>query len=279
MKKNWQTFGHNSVKDLLDRQISSGTLFHAYVFLGPVGIGKQTLAREFAEKLLETSPVSNHPDFHYFDAESLESVEQVRAFITPLHQKPFMGNFNFAVIDNAQLLNKESSNALLKTMEEPTPSTIIVLISQTRNLLPTIMSRSMVLNFSPLADRDFQSFVKDQKTASSDLVTLSLGNPGKLDWFLKGGEEEQELQTNLALLQKAENGNLFEKLLAVEQLAALDTVMLKRLLVWWSDSKKISLKTNPKHFKLLLNISEASSLLNTAMNKKNILQKLLVTSN
>ncbi len=279
MKKNWQTFGHNFNKQLLDKQISSGKLFHAYVFMGPAGIGKQTLAREFAGKLLAASSLYNHPDFHFFDAEAAESVEQVREFIGRLGKKPFLANFNFAVIDSAELLNKESSNALLKTMEEPTLRTVIVLVAQTRNLLPTILSRCVTLNFAPLSESEFTAFATSRAVKDESVIKLSLRNPGKLQWLLDGDTDSKQWKDYLDLLQKAQVGPMSEKLLAVDRLASLDQAKLKQLLSWWQERRKLFLTANPADYALLKNISESSALLNTAMNKKNILQKLLVTSN
>ncbi len=63
MGQNWETFGHNQVKRILDLQLTSGRFAHAYLFLGPESVGKKMLALELAKKILGVSQLNNHPDF------------------------------------------------------------------------------------------------------------------------------------------------------------------------------------------------------------------------
>src|SRR5260221_2148399 len=82
------------------------------------------------------------------DMEGEITVEPILDFIGKLRFKPFMGSKIIAIINNAKNLNLQSGNALLKTLEEPSPSSIIILVSSSGSVLPTVVSRCQVLNFS-----------------------------------------------------------------------------------------------------------------------------------
>ena len=116
MESSWTTFGFEAVKNILDKQMKAGKLAQAYLFCGPEGIGKKTLAVELAKKILQTENVSNHPDFQILSEEGEISVERVRQFIAGLSYKPFFAEKKVAIIDSAQNLNTQSGNALLKTL-------------------------------------------------------------------------------------------------------------------------------------------------------------------
>src|SRR6185295_6471933 len=110
---NWETFGHKQIKNILDRQISSGVMPHAYLFLGAQDLGKRTLALEFAKKVLNTEKLENHPDFQILDVQGEIVVEQALDFMSKMSFKAFFGTKKVAIINNAENLNVQSSNALL----------------------------------------------------------------------------------------------------------------------------------------------------------------------
>ena len=157
----WQTFGHNEIKNLLNKQISSGIFPHAYLFTGPEAVGKKNLALEFAKVVLKADKLENHPDFQILDSEGEIKIEQILEFIGKIGYKPFLGEKKVAIINNAQNLNTQSSSALLKTLEEPSESSVIILIAGSGNILSTISSRCQVLNFSIFSktglDRGFKA--------------------------------------------------------------------------------------------------------------------------
>src|ERR1051326_2085116 len=153
MTHSWVSFGHKHVKNLLEKQLATKNLSHAYLFKGPSGVGKRTLALELAKQILAGENLSTHPDFQMLDASGEIVMEQALEFLERLHLKPFIGQKKVAVINHAQNLNTASSNALLKTLEEPSPSTIIILIAEGA-VLPTIISRCQVFNFNAFTEDD-----------------------------------------------------------------------------------------------------------------------------
>jgi DNA polymerase III subunit delta' len=123
------SFGHTNIKQILGGQIRAGLLYHAYLFTGPEGVGKKRVALEFAKKVLGTENLGNHPDFELFELSGEITMEPVLGLISRLKLKPFIAQKKVAIINDAQNLNTQSSNALLKTLEEPAKDTAIILIS------------------------------------------------------------------------------------------------------------------------------------------------------
>src|ERR1700722_14658809 len=97
----WQTFGHENAKKILDLQLKSGKLAHAYLFAGPQGVGKKTLALELAGKILSSQNLPIHPDFAILDQTESISVERMQQFMEGLSFKPFLGAKKVAIINNA----------------------------------------------------------------------------------------------------------------------------------------------------------------------------------
>jgi DNA polymerase-3 subunit delta' len=260
----WQTFGHTNIKKLLDLQLKSGKFPHAYLFFGPAGLGKKKLALELAAKILSTEKLSNHPDFAILDQEEEIGVERAQQFMEGLGFKPFIGKYKVAVINNAQLMNTQSANALLKTLEEPSASTILILISANKNLLSTIISRCQVFNFNAFTLNQLKDFAKEQKIQSDEhLLKLSFGSVGRL-LELQDSQKLSEEKEKIADFEKIKSGAVADRLTAISKYAELETPDLRQLFSSW-------LFWQPSLY--LLN---AINLLETNKNKKLILQDLFL---
>ncbi len=139
------------IQTILNRQMESGRLSHAYLLVGPKGTEKKSLAKEFAEKVLGLSSLVDllkHPDYAVLDCSEDASAENVREFIGRIALKPFVAKRKFALISNIENLNSQGANALLKTLEEPPENTIMVLTADTRKILPTVLSRCQVFSIN-----------------------------------------------------------------------------------------------------------------------------------
>jgi DNA polymerase-3 subunit delta' len=273
----WETFGHDRLKNILEKQLGSGKLPHAYLFSGPEGIGKKTLALEFAKKVLGAQKLESHPDFHILDSEGEIIVEQVLGFISKISYKPFLGAKKIAVINNAENLNIQSGNALLKTLEEPSESSIIILIAGPGKVLPTIVSRCQVLQFSSFSREDLTQFARAGKLElSEDLLALSFGRTGRLKklsenkvLFLK----EKEIIEEFKKLKKQPLG---EKFSGISALAEMESMDLEKNLLSWFLFQTQALKSEPKEAAKVHALAEAIFALRKNMNKKLVLQSLFV---
>ncbi|TRZ49282.1 MAG: hypothetical protein D4S01_08940 [Dehalococcoidia bacterium] len=180
--------GQDRVVESIKRSLASDKLSHAYLFLGPNGVGKHKTAKEFAKLLNCDSRADDncgkcpscvmtekkaHPDVFFIEKEAGRkniSIVSIRALQIRLSLKPLQGRFNIAII-NAQDLTEEASSSLLKTLEEPLSGTIFILIASIqRALLDTIVSRCQIMRFKALSQTEavrilIRDFNIDEKEA------------------------------------------------------------------------------------------------------------------
>ena len=174
MGKTFQIFGHETIKNILEKQLSAGVFPHAYLFVGPQGVGKKALGLELAQKILGAENVTGHPDFLLLDVEGEIKMESALEFISRLSLKPFIGKYKVAIINNAENLNQQSGNALLKTLEEASGSTIIILVAGFGKLLPTIVSRCQTFNFHGFSKEELVTHSANLSLkATQEMIDLS----------------------------------------------------------------------------------------------------------
>lgn len=198
----WESIrGQDAALDLLRRDLSSGQVAGAYLFYGPDGVGKASVARLFAQAsqcagdappcggcaACEKVIANVHPDVVCIGpAAGTRSIkaETVREeVIWRAHQRPNEGMRQVFIIDDAHLLTRVSQNVLLKTLEEPSAETTLILVTPNlHTLLPTIISRCRRLRFQALARADLIAILEEQledEGAEVDkLVSLSMGRLG-----------------------------------------------------------------------------------------------------
>ena len=206
--------GQNFAKKYLTNSIKSNMVSHAYMFEGPNGIGKNTMARELAAILLEMENLFNSPDYIEIkpDGNSIK-IAQIRKLQSDILVKPYK-SYKIYVIDEAQKMTVEAQNALLKTLEEPPKYAIIILITNNKeSLLDTIKSRCEIIKFTPIPMQEVASYLTvngiDSKRASL-LANFSRGSMKKAielseseEFHLMREEVQKYVETFL-------NGNLIE---------------------------------------------------------------------
>lgn len=179
-----QFLGNAKIVRYLDRALKKGFVSHAYLFEGPAGIGKATLARRFAAELLDDDHegVSKNPDLKYLSPEENRiSVDAIRALQHDLSLYPFKAARKVAIIDQAELMNRTAANALLKTLEEPAPTAVLILVSSgSDRLLDTIRSRCQVFTFNTCRSEEVKEFVagRSDRNKADRIAELAEGRPG-----------------------------------------------------------------------------------------------------
>ena len=178
----WQgIYGHDQVVDFFCRSLACARLASTYLFVGPQGVGKQTFALKLAQALLcqdldesqllacgqcescRLFSAGGHPDLDVIQLPRGKRWLPLELFVGDREHRnqtglchnialrPRLGQRRAAIIDDADWLTVESANCLLKTLEEPPPGALIILIGSSRSRqLPTILSRSQIVQFSPL---------------------------------------------------------------------------------------------------------------------------------
>jgi DNA polymerase-3 subunit delta' len=159
--------GHENNLALLARTVREGRPAHAYLFTGSDGIGKKLVALKFACLLNCDRPgedpegncrtcrriiSENHPDVTIERPEKgMIRIDRIRDLQAFFKYAPVEGRYRVTIIDDAHLMNRSAQNALLKTLEEPPPGRILILVSAKPSLLlPTVRSRSRRIRFNPI---------------------------------------------------------------------------------------------------------------------------------
>jgi DNA polymerase-3 subunit gamma/tau len=138
-----EVLGQEHIVKVLQGSISNDRIGHAYLFSGPRGTGKTTMARIFANAL-ECDPT----DIIEIDAASNRGIDDIRQLRDGVHSLPFNSSYKMYIIDEVHMLTKEAFNALLKTLEEPPAHVIFVLATtELHKVLPTVISRCQSFRF------------------------------------------------------------------------------------------------------------------------------------
>lgn len=272
----WSTLGHENQKSFLDQALSKNQYAHAYLFCGPDAVGKKTLALEFANKILSSenakTPALN-PDLIILDQEKLK-IENIRDLISELSLKPYFYKHKVAVIDNFENANLDAANSILKTLEEPNSSTIIILICKNKKaLLPTIVSRTQVFNFSRLTSGEMKALSGKEE---EKYLHLFNGRIGKMLLFQKDLQFRKSFLENAAALKKIKSAEKVERLSFLKEYADWENKDIANLLDTWIDSEQSDLFQNPSGYKNLQLFSDALSGLSRNFNKKMILQRIFL---
>lgn len=225
--ENWGIVGHEWAVHLLRQALEEGELSHAYLFTGPSGIGKGTLARALASALLcQGSPrpcgecrscrlvaSGNHPDLFWVQPESEVGrlkVEQVRELQRHLSLTPNMASHRVAVLDRFDQATPSAANALLKTLEEPPDFVVLILLApDTDSLLPTIVSRCQVVPLRPIPVPQIARALQERWSLDAETARrLAHLSGGRLGWAVRAITEpdllrrrQQRIEEMVALTQ------------------------------------------------------------------------------
>jgi DNA polymerase III subunit delta' len=218
--------GHDQVVEQFRRAIARNRLASTFLFIGPPGVGKRTFALRLAKAFLCESPKTDvlepcghcpactqvdaqtHPDLEIISKPKDKSEIPIRLFIGEgdnrmrdglcyrISMKAYRGGYKIGIIDDADLLNQEGANCLLKTLEEPPPRTLLILIGTSeQRQLPTIRSRSQIIRFRPLDESTVAELLISRGLVSERRDALRLA-------ALSGGSLQRALELDQADLDE-----------------------------------------------------------------------------
>ncbi|OGO36133.1 MAG: DNA polymerase III subunit delta' [Chloroflexi bacterium RBG_16_56_8] len=258
MTANWNMLGHEWAVDMLRQHVARSAARHAYLFSGPPGLGRRTLALRLAQALNCTHPTApgeacwacrdcrqiesmQHPDLTIIQAEAeggTLKVDQVRELRRTVNLKPYQSKYRLALFLRFQEANDNASNALLKTLEEaPAHAILILTADHPEQLLPTIVSRCEVLRLRPLPVSAIEADLKKRGLEADRarlLAHLSGGRPGYARRLAGDPGLLEKREEHLNDLQTLLPASRVDKFAYAEKLARDKESMRQALLNWLS---------------------------------------------
>ena len=267
MNNNWDLIGHEWAVDMLKKHVINGTTRHAYLFCGPPGLGRRTLALRFAQALNCTSPsdagipcgqcrdckgieAMQHADLSIVQAESeggTLKVDQIREMRKTMILKPYMSRFRVAIFLRFHEANDNAANALLKTLEEaPSYAVLILTADNPEQLLPTIVSRCEVLRLRSSSIDEVKKDLESKGIANEQARLIAHISGGRTGYAHRLIEDEVLLDTReerLNDLLTLLSASRVEKFKYADKLARDKDAMRLAITFWLSYWRDVMLRT------------------------------------
>lgn len=225
--------GHKKNIDFLIAALENKTIAHALCFVGPDEVGKRVIAREIVARALKTSPdrLETHPDYLSVEREVDEKKDKLNRDINITQAKrisgflqncSWLGEKKAVVVNEAESLNAEAANALLKTLEDSIDNNLIILLTvDDRSLPATVRSRCQMFEFSLVPEDEIRvGLVQmgfDEKNCV-EAASLSWGRPGRAIKFLREDGTLEECKSEIERIKKISGQPFYVKLKETEDL-------------------------------------------------------------
>lgn len=224
-------FGQKHIIKYLKKSISNNSVSHAYVFEGPDGIGKRTVAKVFGKALVCESTDSepcrecrscllfqsnSHPDIKTISSNSSIGVDTIRDIVKDVNTKPYYGVRKIYIIENADKMTIQAQNSLLKTLEEPPNYAVIILTtSNIELLLSTLLSRCIIKKFVRNTNEEVYQYIKANYPNSFDekvIISLADGIIGNVKKIISSNDMNRLRQETYNVIKTMVKGKEYEAL-------------------------------------------------------------------
>jgi DNA polymerase-3 subunit delta' len=236
----WQTIGFDKNKKLFEVAIKDGSLGHAYLFSGQEMIGKRTLALELADVITQ----QNSHDILVVNAASSESgqtiaIEEVRKIKNFIYLSPYgSGLYKFIIIDDAHFMTVEAQNAVLKVLEEPNASSILILVTaHPEALLPTVVSRCQEIKFFPHSRQLVNTVLVEAKLSKTNREFLLEFANGRIGLVKRIVEDDSfgQVEDSIKKIMHLAKADINERLSVAQKLTdEKNKAELPRLVFYWT---------------------------------------------
>lgn len=260
MKAFEKVIGHETIKEYFNRAILSDKVSHSYIFEGPEGIGKKIVATELAKVLLCEAKENNkpcnqckschmieshtHPDIIFVNKDTkVTKIDTIREkVVKEMGIKPYQGNYKIIIITEADTLNVEGQNAMLKTIEEPPSYGIVILaVKNIAKLLPTIKSRCIHIRFNALTEKQIEAYLLQKGIDGLEKEIYSKfgeGSIGMVNKLLEDKHFIEQRKQSIEYLRKLQSANmmgLYEIVKEICDQKELISQILEFWLLWYRD--------------------------------------------
>ena len=264
----WDVIGHAGAAELLRRDLAAGRLAHAYLFTGAEGIGKRTLALDLARAINCSAPTApgqpcgecrecrliaagRHPDLFLLQPQGTGariSIDAARELIQSVILKPIEARRRIALILDFHRALPGAASALLKTIEEPPPSAVLLITAESADeLLPTIVSRCRVVPLRPIAEADVARALRERwRLDPQRAALLARLSGGRLGWAVEqarladwAAERAERFEEWRRLIR----GNRGFRFALAQKMAAGRDELRETLQIWQSFAHDLLLRT------------------------------------
>lgn len=222
--------GHTKEKQKLKMLFDKGSVPHGFVFLGPDGVGKRTVARWYL-KMINCESSQEKPCFKCSSCTEIEEgvhcdileifpekkqieVEQIEVVREKVAYRGLKANYKGIIIDSAHLMNSHSQNALLKTLEEPTKNTVIILVTESPNaLFETTLSRTVQIEFNFATKKEMK-----EAGLEEEIIELSMNRPGRALKYLENKDAKKKAESIFKIAKKIDAEHLVYRFSEVKKL-------------------------------------------------------------
>jgi len=241
MNFNWSIIGNRKTIDFLDKSLCNNNIANFYIFSGPKGLGKFSTAQDLVKNIFlkdrpdlkqEDNFLEINSDFFVVKKEVDKkniSIDQIRELIEKFQSGTFLNSYKVAIIKDAENLNENSSNALLKILEEDRGKTLIILtVNNIENLPATIISRGQIINFFPVkTDIIYKKLSEDLGVSPSlakDLSKICLGRPEIALNFLNNKDYYRYYQEVVSNFLEFLDSNFSDRIKIIDSLIKKDII-------------------------------------------------------